>query len=73
MIGLLFQQSERYRRIALSKRTIPRDVHAEHRAIFDATLARNAELACQLTMDHIERTLTVLRTTLEPQGLEKSR
>ncbi len=64
MIGLLFQQSERYRRIALAKRTIPRDVHAEHRAIFDATLARNTQLACQLTMDHIERTLTVLRDAL---------
>jgi DNA-binding GntR family transcriptional regulator len=68
MIGLLFQQSERYRRIAMAKRTIPRDVHAEHRAIFDATLARKTELACQLTMDHIERTLTVLRNALEPHS-----
>jgi DNA-binding GntR family transcriptional regulator len=68
MIGLLFQQSERYRRIALAKRTIPRDVHAEHRAIFDATLARNTELACQLTTDHIERTLTVLRSALDPNN-----
>jgi len=72
MIGLLFQQSERYRRIAMAKRTIPRDVHAEHRAIFDATLARNTELACQLTTDHIERTLTVLRNALEPQNSSKS-
>jgi DNA-binding GntR family transcriptional regulator len=65
-IGMLFQQSERYRRISMAKRTIPRDVHAEHQAIFDATLARNTELACQLTKDHIERTLTVLRKTLQP-------
>jgi DNA-binding GntR family transcriptional regulator len=57
----------------MAKRTIPRDVHAEHRAIFDATLARNTELACQLTMDHIERTLTVLRSSLEPQGVLKAR
>lgn len=71
MIGLLFQQSERYRRIALAKRSIPRDVHAEHRAIFDATLARNADLACQLTMDHIERTLIVLRSALDPKEAAK--
>jgi DNA-binding GntR family transcriptional regulator len=66
MIGLLFQQSERYRRLAMAKRTRPRDVHDEHRAIFDATLSRDAELACRLTRDHIERTLTVLRLALEP-------
>ena len=28
--GLLYQQSERYRRLVVSKRAIPRDVHAEH-------------------------------------------
>jgi GntR family transcriptional regulator, carbon starvation induced regulator len=67
-IGLLFQQSERYRRMSVAKRTIPRDVHAEHKAIFDATIARNADLASKLTADHIERTLTVLRAALEPEG-----
>jgi len=66
IIGLLFQQSERYRRMSLAKRTIPRDVHAEHQAIFDATLKRDADLASKLTADHIERTLTVLRSALNP-------
>ncbi|MCI4679267.1 FCD domain-containing protein [Rhodoblastus acidophilus] len=70
-IGLLFQQSERYRRMSMAKRTIPRDVHAEHKAIFDAVMARDADLASKLTADHIERTLTVLRVALEPG--EKSR
>lgn len=65
-IGLLFQQSERYRRMSMSKRTVPRDVHAEHQAIFDATIRRDADLACALTADHIERTLTVLRAALTP-------
>ena len=37
-------------------------------AIFDATLARNTDLACQLTVDHIERTLSVLRSSLEPNS-----
>ena len=68
IIGILFQQSERYRRMSMAKRTIPRDVHAEHKAIFDATLARNPDLACQLLGEHIERTLTVLRAALEPRG-----
>jgi GntR family transcriptional regulator, carbon starvation induced regulator len=68
LIGILFQQSERYRRMALAKRTIPRDVHAEHRAIFDAVLKRDVDLACRLTADHIERTLTVLRVALEAKA-----
>ena len=66
IIGLLFQQSERYRRMSIGKRRIPRDVHAEHKAIFDAVLKRESELACKLTADHIERTLTVLRDALKP-------
>jgi DNA-binding GntR family transcriptional regulator len=66
--GLLYQQSERYRRIAVSRRNVPRDVHAEHQAIVDATLARNVELACKLTAEHIERTLTVLRSVMAQQA-----
>ena len=65
--GLLYQQSERYRRMALAKRTVPRDVNAEHKAIMEATLARDADLACQLTADHIEKTLTVLRQIMRPR------
>ncbi len=65
--GLLYQQSERYRRMALARRTVPRDVHAEHKAMMEATLARKADLACQLTADHIEKTLTILRQTMRPR------
>lgn len=65
IIALLFQQSERYRRMALSSPPVPRDLHAEHQAIFDATLAREADRASRLLADHIERTLTALRTPLE--------
>jgi DNA-binding GntR family transcriptional regulator len=72
-IGLLYQQSERYRRMSMAKRTIPRDVHAEHKAIFDAVIARDADLACKLTADHIERTLTVLRVALEPAAETRRR
>lgn len=65
--GLLFQQSERYRRMTASRRTKPRDVHSEHQAIFEATLARNAQLACTLMADHIDRTLIEYRL-LQPKA-----
>lgn len=60
MQGILLQQSERYRRIALRARGKARDVHAEHKAILDAVLARDVDLACRLEGEHIERTLEVL-------------
>lgn len=67
--GLLYQQSERYRRISLVNRVLPRDVHAEHKAIFEAVLARDIDRACRLTDDHIERTLSVLRQMMaQPHG-----
>ncbi|NNM55573.1 MAG: FCD domain-containing protein [Acidocella sp.] len=62
--GILYQQSERYRRISLVNRVVPRDVHAEHKAMFDAALARNVELACQVAGEHIERTLAVMGKVL---------
>lgn len=59
--NILYQQSERYRRIALFRPTIPRDIHAEHQAIFDATLLRDATKACAILSDHILRTLEAVR------------
>lgn len=58
--GILYHQSERYRRIALAGRVVARNVHEEHRAIFEATLARDADAACRFTEDHIDRTLEAL-------------
>ena len=65
LYALLYQQSERYRRMVVSRRTIPRDVHVEHQGILDATLARNADLACQLTGEHIERSVKALEKLFE--------
>lgn len=62
--AMLYQQSERYRRISVAKRTVPRDVHAEHKAIFEATMARDSQRACRLLEDHIDRTLMVLQQTM---------
>ncbi|CCQ72607.1 Transcriptional regulator, GntR family [Magnetospira sp. QH-2] len=58
---VLYQHSIRYLRISLVERTIPRDVGAEHRAILEAAMDRNADLTSQLTSEHIERSVMVLK------------
>lgn len=62
MRSLLYQQSERYRRMAATQGPPPLEVHDEHTGIFKAALARNAETACALLTIHIHRALTVIRT-----------
>lgn len=57
----LFQQAERYRRITFASRGLTaRNVHAEHRAIMEAAVARDVDAACGLAASHIARTLTAL-------------
>jgi GntR family carbon starvation induced transcriptional regulator len=57
----LYELAERYRRysapIASEKK---RDVHAEHQAIFDAAVARNAPLAGQLISEHLRATASLI-------------
>jgi len=60
-LGTLYQQSERYRRYTLQNRPLPRNVHDEHAAIMQATVARNVKLAVQLITGHIELTLDAVR------------
>jgi len=55
-LGILYQQAERYRRLSISRKPIPRDVHGEHQGILDATLARDADLATRLLSEHIGMT-----------------
>ena len=62
--GILYQQSERYRRISLVNQIVSRDVHAEHKAVFDAAMARDVERACRLEGEHIDRTLSVVSKVL---------
>ncbi|PQZ53499.1 MULTISPECIES: GntR family transcriptional regulator [unclassified Microbacterium] len=54
--------AELYRRwsVPLSDRTHPRDIPAEHAAIVDAVLARDAELASRRLAEHIETTTRLL-------------
>lgn len=58
-IGILYHQSERYRRLRFQradKAALPRDVDREDREIMDATLARKAKLAARLLDEHLART-----------------
>jgi GntR family transcriptional regulator, carbon starvation induced regulator len=59
-IDILYNQHERYRRLSLITRSLERDIHAEHQGIFEATMAREADLACRLTEEHIARTAELL-------------
>jgi GntR family carbon starvation induced transcriptional regulator len=60
-LAILFRQSERYRRLNISTSPAPRDVHAEHKAIFEAVLARDEDRAAALLTEHINVTFEKLR------------
>jgi DNA-binding GntR family transcriptional regulator len=49
-----------------------RDVAGEHRAIFEATIARDADLACRLHAEHIERTAEIVTRSLAESHLRPS-
>lgn len=55
-LSILYQQAERYRRLSLQQKSVPRDLHAEHDALFKATLNRDADLACEILAEHIRLT-----------------
>ncbi|MEX0730541.1 MAG: GntR family transcriptional regulator [Aquisalimonadaceae bacterium] len=55
----LYDQHKRYRNISLLSPNVPRDVHREHQAIYDAALERKADEACAATEQHIRRTMEV--------------
>lgn len=57
---LLYQQSERYRRMSAVKGPPPLEVHEEHREIFEAVMARDAARASAALSTHIGRALTVI-------------
>ncbi|MHC2997495.1 FCD domain-containing protein [Tepidiphilus succinatimandens] len=59
--AILYRQSERYRRLSVFRRPIPRDVHAEHQALFEAALRRDADAAAAVLREHILRTLEAVR------------
>ncbi|KRB81075.1 transcriptional regulator [Sphingomonas sp. Root710] len=56
-LKILYSQAERYRRFLLPKRPEARDVHEEHKAIFNAAMARDPNTACDLLSAHIRYNL----------------
>jgi len=55
-LSLLYQQAGRYRHLSLAFKPIPRNVHAEHEALFNAVMARDADKATAIMAEHIELT-----------------
>ena len=67
--NILYDQAIRYRRMILAAPRIGRDVRQEHKQIVDAALRRDADTACALTEDHIERTLSAVGTLLREREI----
>lgn len=65
----LHDQNDRYRRLFLKRNPFDRDVNSEHKAIAAAALERNADLACALLAQHIERTTRNICTALAPRKI----
>lgn len=68
-LAILYRQAERYRRLALTHRPNGRDVHAEHRLIFEAAIAGDADAAAAVTARHIRNTYLALTDYLATHPL----
>ncbi len=68
--NILYDQAVRYRRMILAAPQIGRDVRKEHEEILNAVLKRDADTACALTADHIERTLSAVSSLLRAKEIE---
>lgn len=64
MRAMLYEQSERYRRMSVPLQTEKRDVPAEHKAIFDAVMDRDIPRAVAALENHLRKTATIVRTSV---------
>lgn len=64
LISLLWENSERYQRLASTGRGTPEQRTGEHRRILDACHERDAEQAARLMFEHLNRTYTIARKAL---------
>jgi DNA-binding GntR family transcriptional regulator len=55
--SVLYDNARRYRHLSVAKGGIRPNIQSEHRAIMEAALARDVELACRLSEEHIDLTL----------------
>jgi DNA-binding GntR family transcriptional regulator len=60
-VGILYRHSERYRRLSLSRRPLPRDLHGEHASLYQATVDRDAKRATALLAVPLRSTLEAIR------------
>jgi len=61
----LFDQADRYRRLTIKGgQSLASTARDEHRAIFEACMARDVELGCRLISEHLEHTFTRGQQTL---------
>jgi len=58
--SILLDHSSRYIRLSLAKHPMPRDFQDEHRAIYRAAMARDADLAAKLLEEHIDATVMAI-------------
>ncbi|MFZ4535169.1 GntR family transcriptional regulator [Propionivibrio sp.] len=61
-LAILYRQAERYRSLSLYLQPVPRDVHAEHQNLFNATMARDADKAVAILKEHILLTFQAFQT-----------
>jgi DNA-binding GntR family transcriptional regulator len=61
----LYDQSDRYRRLAVAYEPVHRDADGEHRELVDTVLRRDADGACALLANHFTRTSTIIRDHVE--------
>jgi DNA-binding GntR family transcriptional regulator len=62
---MLFDQSDRYRRLTAISAKRNRNTNSEHRAIMKATLAREGEAAARLIADHLQRIADIVSSLSE--------
>ena len=65
LLQILYRQSERYRRLSLAHRSSLRDVHGEHRMIFEAAIDRDQDRAAALVAQHIRATYAVVAAMVD--------
>ena len=70
-LSILYQQAERYRRLSLLLKPIPRDIHAEHEELMEAAMKRDAERATAILADHIQLTFRSVQALPSDQLHEK--
>ncbi|MCA0424708.1 MAG: FCD domain-containing protein [Proteobacteria bacterium] len=65
---VMFDQSERYRKLSVSHPTGPRDVDAEHRALMQAALERDVDRMHQLVAAHFRATAEIVTEAMQSRA-----